>query len=364
MKTTSKLLSLLLAALLLLMAAAPSAFAEEPKYSFANTNAGLFAIDADGDARLLADNDWTGMAEWILEWKNLQSVSSSDIVAAGLKNDGTVVSNVWNEADREEIATWRDLVQVVCAYDHVIGLRSDGTVVSCGDGWPDYDDDPNVHDGSYDFSSWTGVKRLVAAVCPEGWTVFGLREDGTVLDTLFVDDESEENSYYLLSNRWSGTAENVVDLVSSNCITVAVRSDGTVIYKGHMPIDFSQTLQQWENIKQVAIVGNAVVGLRSDGTLVCTDEEITLSPEDGWRDIIAIDGPDSYYSGYLLALRSDCSAKLFNFMSPEYNDEDAWVKEVENWEDLQGCVNFGDAVIGWRSDGSYCAVGIDPALLN
>ena len=53
MKTTNKLLIFLLAALLLLAGGLPSACADAPRYTFAETPDGLFAIDADGGVCLV-----------------------------------------------------------------------------------------------------------------------------------------------------------------------------------------------------------------------------------------------------------------------------------------------------------------------
>ena len=361
-----RILSFALAGLLLLCVfSAPAAEAmglptggrQSGNYVFAEVGCSLFAIGSDGSVHLADPGEYPQIYvnEAILSWTDIQSISGNPEVAAGLKRDGTVVST-W-EAREEEMASWSGITQIVTAYDHVIGLRLDGTVLSVGSGWmSDPGMDSACRDGHYDFSSWSRVKKLVSAGCAAGWIVFGLRRDGTLVDT----SESYTGERYPEYD-WSGPAEHVTDVVSSGWLHVALKEDGTVICKGADAPLCREQLAGWRDIVQVAIVGEStVIGLKRDGTVLTTREDLELTPEEGWHDIAAIRASEEY----LVGLRRDGTAAAWCSQYYEYMAEpNRSYLQIAEWSNLESIYAQNVFVVGLRRDGSYYCIGVDPAEL-
>ena len=361
-----KILSFLLAGLLLICVfTAPAAEAKGlpgtgargSSYDFAEVDGSLFAISGDGSVYLAAEGEYSQqmMIESILGWDNIDAISGNYYVAAGLRRDGTVVSN--REEQRQELAGWQGVTQIVTAYDHVIGLRQDGTVLSVGSDWMS---EPGMDwaclDGHYDFSSWTQVRKLVSGGCAAGWSVIGLRRDGTLLDT---GDSYMGESYPEYD--WSGPAEHVTDVVSSGWLHVALREDGTVICKGTDAPMRREYLAGWRNIVQVAIVGEStVIGLQRDGTVRVAREDLELRPEEGWHDITAIWASEEY----LVGLRKDGTAVAWCSQYYEYMQEpDQSFRQIEAWSNLESIFVQGRSVVGLRRDGGLYSINFDPAIL-
>ena len=361
-----KILSFLLAGLLLICVfTAPAAEAKGlpgtgargSSYDFAEVDGSLFAISGDGSVYLAAEGEYSQqmMIESILGWDNIDAISGNYYVAAGLRRDGTVVSN--REEQRQELAGWQGVTQIVTAYDHVIGLRADGTVLSSGHDW--MDDGPGtdscITNGHYDFSKWLNVKKLVSGGCAAGWIVLGLCSNGTVVDTTqsYLGEQPEEYD-------WSGEARNVVDVVSSGWLHVALKADGTVICKGIDAWMRRDALSQWRDIIQVVIVGEStVVGLKRDGTVVSTNEEQALDAAAGWHDINVLYGSEEY----LVGLRADGTAAALCTLYYEYGESDTQANantlQIESWEDLQRMYVQGKTVIGWQADGTPLSINFD-----
>lgn len=329
--------------------------------NFSDTGEALYAIRADGRVSLAALQDYPEMArvEEVLTWRNIETIAGNYYTAAGLRKDGTVIRTGSFDDDslRQETESWRNVVQIVTAYDHVIALRSDGTVLSSGHDW--MNDGPGtdscITDGHYDFSKWLNIKKLVSGGCAAGWTVLGLCSDGTVVDTTqsYLGEQPEEYD-------WSGEARNVVDVVSSGWLHVALKSDGTVICKGIDSWMRRDALSQWRDIIQVVIVGEStVVGLRRDGTVISTNEEQQLDASAGWYDINVLYGSEEY----LIGLRADGTAAALCTMYYEYGESDAQAsantRQIESWEDLQRMYVQGQTVIGWQADGTPLSINFD-----
>ena len=361
-----KILSFALAGLLLIcIFSAPAAEAKGlpgrgargGSYDFAEVDGSLFAIGSDGSVRLAAAGEYPQQTiiDHVLTWRDIAAISGNYYVAAGLKSDGTVVSN--REEQRQELAGWRGITQIVTAYDHVIGLRQDGKVLSVGSDWMSEPGmDRACQDGHYDFGGWTQVRKLVSGGCAAGWSVIGLRRDGTLLDT----SDSYTGETYPEYD-WSGPAEHVTDVVSSGWLHVALKTDGTVICKGTDAPMRREELAGWRNIVQVAIVGEStVIGLREDGTVLAAREDLELTPEAGWHDITAIQGSEEY----LVGLCRDGTAVVWCSQYYEYMQEpNRNFGQIGEWSNLESVFVKGSFVVGQRRDGGLYSINFDPAIL-
>lgn len=335
----------------------------QPKsgYRFAGADWALIAVDGEGTPRPLIGG-LSGL-EWFQEslqgWSDIQAISTNGYVVAGLKRDGTVVSNL--EEQRQELAGWQNVTQIVTAYDHVIGLRQDGTVLSVGSDWDSWqaEEDPSCRDGHYDFSSWSDVKKLVCKGYEGGTVVIGLRRDGTLVDSL------DTYTGQLYSREWSGPAERVKDVVSNGWLDVALKEDGSVICRGVNDSVLAARTADWRGVVQIAILYlNAIIGLMPDGTVRMAiappdwwggpDEwyaalSEAVKPEKGWRDIVALRSSREY----LVGLRKDGTAVAWcgnNFVSQD--EGDACLAEIQSWKDLEDVVVLDTYVAGLRKDGT------------
>ncbi len=113
-------------------------------------------------------------------------------------------------------------------------------------------------------SSWTNVMKIV---CTDSLIV-ALRNDGTVLST--------NNS----TSTWTG----VVEVTACNNTIVGLKSDSTIIVAGAPPIG-----APWENLTAVACGAYHTIGLKSDGTLRKTGRNVEgqLNVSD-WTGILSV----------------------------------------------------------------------------
>lgn len=135
--------------------------------------------------------------------------------------------------------------------------------------------------------------RTTPQIVVQSQAVIGLKADGTVIvtgsDTALAQLEP--------MTKW----ENIVQL--SDCGTVGLKADGTVlsVYE-----DVQAEVGNWKNITQIATFGDAVLGLREDGTVLYTgypeylwwwyeDDEIPIVMEqiNDWTDIKALGRGDT-----------------------------------------------------------------------
>ena len=70
----------------------------------------------------------------ILNWKDITQISAGRYHVLGLKKDGTVVANCFNDGyqlGQCNVASWTDIIQISAGWFYSVGLKSDGTVSLC-----------------------------------------------------------------------------------------------------------------------------------------------------------------------------------------------------------------------------------------
>lgn len=163
-----------------------------------------------------------------LHWEKIASIAN-DMIAVGLREDGTVQYASWIEEPSEfggyiplnTISEWTDIVQVHTMWESVIGLRKDGTAVFAGDA---------IHFPA-DLTDWTDlVKVAVNQFC-----VIGLKKDGTLIST---DD-------FFISDLNGEIPENVVDFYTSDAQTLVILADGSCRLLGEAEYRWNASAAEW-----------------------------------------------------------------------------------------------------------------------
>ena len=135
-------------------------------------------------------------------------------------------------------------------------------------------------------------------------------------------------------------------LAAGDYHTLGLRSDGTVVAtdnNGSGQYDVSG----WRDIVAAAAGYEHTVGLRSDGTLVATgDNDVGQYNVSSWKDIVAVAVGGSHTVG----LRSDGTV-----VATGRNDEGQC--NVSGWKDIVAVAAGGAHTVGLRSDGTLVATG-------
>ena len=177
---------------------------------------------------------------------------------------------------------------IAAGHAHAVFLFSDGHAEAVGD-------------NAYGQCSVQAFTDICAVAAGYRHTV-GLKSDRTVV-------AAGDNTYGQCAvEEWS----DVVSITCGGWDTFAIRSDGTLLHCGFSEYD----LTGWSNLRSVSACETALIGVRNDGTLLCTrqqgrlsgstfcdaaivtgsafalDEEGTVYGEeivpDSWKDVIAL----------------------------------------------------------------------------
>lgn len=159
-------------------------------------------------------------------WNNIDCLYIAPDSVFGLRYDGTVAANFYDEFFRQDsrlqaVAGWKDIMEL--SFDGgmrylPVGLRYDGTVaaVTTVDGYP-Y--------GEWNFNGWSNVRRLFSG---SDFTL-GLRWDGSVLVTGgefgtldYLNQIARWNNIFWIYPAVGGEADHIV----------ALRNDGTLVAAG------------------------------------------------------------------------------------------------------------------------------------
>ncbi|MDR2571064.1 MAG: hypothetical protein LBD23_12375 [Oscillospiraceae bacterium] len=131
----------------------------------------------------------------VLDWKDIIAISNGGNHIAGLRRDGTVVTNTTHKTQ-----TWNNIVAVSAGYDFTIGLKADGTVVAAN----------NKNTWQYDIKKWNNIIALYVSRS----IVVGLKSDGSAV----------EDGGFGSSERW----KNII-VVSTGTPSRGMMIDGSIV---------------------------------------------------------------------------------------------------------------------------------------
>ena len=250
-----------------------------------------------------------------------KTISAGGSLAAGLREDGTVVaagSNIYGQTD---LSDWRDIVDVSVMASRAVGVRADGTVLVKG-----------YQNGQENVANWTNIAAVSAGI----YHTVGLRFDGTVI-------AGGDNSYgQCNTSGW----KNIVAIAAGVEHTVGLRADGTVVAAGNNSSGECD-VSGWRDIVAVSAANKSTIGLRADGTVVAAgSNEYGKCDVSAWRDIVAVSAGGTY----TLGLRSDGTVVAVG--NNEYGQ-----CNVSDWRDITAIAAGGTFTVGLRADGTAVAVG-------
>lgn len=263
---------------------------------------------------LLSGKNFAGESE-ILKWTDIASVSASNEILAGLKNDGSVViaKRKQHYAYRIDVSEWSDIIDVAVGEQYIVGLRADGTLTAQGiDGY-----------GETDIDEWTDIIQI-----DTGWQhTVGLDNAGNVhiaglhAETLLREIADKQNEWTNIISISTGGSSGRGTLGKGH--VVGLRADGTVVAAGDN--SFGQcNVEEWSDIIAVSAGDYHTVGLKSDGTVVTTQGENdfpeTCAAIKDWTNITAV----SAGYGYTLALKADGSVQAAGFDQDGQSDVSDW----------------------------------------
>ena len=126
---------------------------------------------------------------------------------------------------------------------------------------------------------------------------------------------------------------------------VGIKPDGSCIAAGN-PKPY---VSSWTGMCSLSACGDTVAGLRSDGTVVCSDPTLNVR---NWKDIVQVD----YFEGlwgedhHIVGLTS--SGKVVAEGTNRYGECD-----ISGWEDIVDVAAGATHTVGLRSDGTVVACG-------
>lgn len=175
--------------------------------------------------------------------------------------------------------------------------------------------------GQCDVDGWRDV------VCVDAcFDTMGIRADGTVVATAHEDREAVK--------KW----RDIVLVCNEEAFKVGLKSDGTVVCsKGFADV------KRWRDIVGIAAGDRYVLGLKADGTVVasCTDNSFGQCNVEQWRDVVKISAGFNHSVG----LRADGTVVAVG-------DDAMGMCNVSDWGDIVGISAGAFQTVGLRSDGT------------
>ena len=172
-----------------------------------------------------------------------------------------------------------------------------------------------------------------------------LRSDGTVVspnaeETEKEFDEEEIISFSTISN-WKG----IVDIACGLSYVAGLQNDGTIIYAGELD-NYKQS--DWTDIVKIFGSSNedGLAGIKSNGSVVSINLPTKSCNTKSWNDIVSID------MGYahMVGLKSDGTVVATG--DNEYHQCD-----VEDWRDIKSVSCGADFTVGVKNDGTVVYTG-------
>lgn len=174
-------------------------------------------------------------------WTNIKAVAAGEGLIAGLREDGTVLSQGWVAWHPADTTGWSNITAIAAGADHIVGLKVDGTVIVDG-----YLDDATAEE----ISGWTNIKAVAG-----GGRIVGLKEDGTVV--VAGADAPDVSSW-----------RDIKAIAAEEVLVVGLKEDGTVVTVGCSGGCGESIVSEWTDIVAIAAGRRLIVGLKKDGTVV------------------------------------------------------------------------------------------------
>ena len=348
-------------------AAAPGPQEEPPEsepvildvIAFSRDPQAIVALMSDGTLKSagLGSHFEDSVLAQIFSWRDLVKLVSTGSDLIGLKADGSVVSTIgfrktpYPLDERFDPNTWTGVRDIAFSVEEYYGLTEDGRILFSND-MPDAS-----FGGGQVYRDWCGIKEILPYAYPESRGLIALCEDGSV---------KRGSEYY----DFTRTPTDAVAIASSGFVTACLNRDGTVSVAGPEVVyveGFAREANQLQDVEQIAASNNALLCRLKDGTVAVCDGDVLplFAAVSDWRDMVDI----QMMRMLLIGLRADgrvlCAP---SFEGADYDRE--LIDALAGWEDIvrirvhDGGEYFPSCILGWQSDGTLLAAGIDLSLLG
>lgn len=136
----------------------------------------------------------------------------------------------------------------IWSYYHVLCLNKDGTVYISGD----QNEEPALS-----VRSWRDIVQIAV-----GDYIFGLQKDGTVL--IAGSKYDKKSDFYQREDNDIRKWRNIVAIAASDTDVIGLKSNGTVVCNRS-----DRNVSKWTNVVKVQAGWNRVVGITADGQVLC-----------------------------------------------------------------------------------------------
>ena len=269
---------------------------------------------------------------------------SRDYVFVALESGKVICLNHKGESSHRYgiVSLWHDVTKIAAGFDHAIALTSCGQLLTTGNS--------KEFSNSDTISSWRNVSQIAAC---EGHTA-AVTKDGKVLIA------TEPGGWEAAPVKYGESLQNFSDIkkvaVSWLC-AAALKNDGTIAMAGECFHDRAYEMKDWKNIIDIDVFGCyyspiQTVGLTSEGKILTTDEELQKEVQQ-WSDIISVSCGDAN----IVAL--DRNGKVF-----ACGCNDCGQCDIANWPEML-CVKTGFfRTVGIDREGFIWLSGIGETKYN
>ena len=257
--------------------------------------------------------------------KTITAIACGDAHTVALYSDGTVRAVGKNNFGQCNTGAWKDIVSISAGYENTLGLRADGTVVAVG----------NNFKGKSMVHTLSGIRAISAS--NSGHTLF-LREDGTVA-SLGDNDDDQRNL-----DDW----RSIIAVSAGSGFSLGLKRNGTVLAVGRNDDGRCDT-QSWQKQFTAVSAGNwHALALTRRGTAVATGyNESQQCDVSDWKDLIGLCGGKYFSAG----LRSDGTVCI--------TSNEVAYQIAEGWTDITAIAAGDEHLVGLRADGALVAAGFN-----
>lgn len=195
-------------------------------------------------------------------------------------------------------------------------------------------------------SSSTSFTPQTTPIQANGCYTYGLKSDGTLMVSAEVTGGSNVVPTYNDFTGW----KDVSSFSSTSEGVAAVLKDGSVVYCGGLADELANSdlkdVSKWSDVVQVAFGKHDILGLKSDGSIVCAGT-VSVANLDDTKGYVQVE-----CGCYPMAVKADGTVKVFY-----WGWSDANIDEVSTWTDIKSVSSTWDHIVALKSDGTVVAAG-------
>lgn len=225
-------------------------------------------------------------------WTGIRRIASNGNLIAGVKSNGRVVCAAAAPPagiEVNEILSWTDIKDVFIGREYAVGLKNDGTLTAtCG----------SLNDMKVYTSMWGGLSSVTGS----DYLPFAVMSNGRVVSEVSRDTYAKWLDVKML---YSCGSDGVL----------AISNNGSVNKCGDK---ISYTVESWNNLYNAAVNDKFVLGLKRDGSLICTLDQNHGIDLSAYKGCVAVASEKSYqidndFLSYVAALFPDGTLKIFQY---------------------------------------------------